>query len=281
MSSYKEESKVWTAVRTSSFIAPSAKKDNDTLSPPTPYGSFGRKESLGISMEPPNRISAISSRQKSIDLNLGNGSPPISRSLDERRIPSISERNVQRRDPMNSGIMLKTTSATACIATSNYAYPVVNVNRIESDAPPHTPQPTLNENPEDASKAQKREHLRTQRDNLNWDLCSLTPTENPPLERKESTTSWKPTLQKGADVECLMNKVWNKQYKEAELYINILGAEVHTTRSLATTEVTIKIQGKVLGTFPYGKEIILYVSSGLLCPSPPSRPVPPVLSFFF
>lgn len=47
----------------------------------------------------------------------------------------------------------------------------------------------------------------------------------------------------------------------------VLGAEVKTTRSLPTTEVTIKMKGKALGTFPYGEEICLYVFTPPLQPS--------------
>jgi hypothetical protein len=277
MGSYKEENRAWTAVRTSSYIGPSAKKDNDTVT--TTYGSFARKESVRT-MEN-NRISAISSWTKSIELNLSNGSLPVPRAMEEKKSGgSSSERNVHHRrdNSMTGGIMLKTTSAT-CIAQTNYNYPVVSVDKIGDQTPRSSMQVTPGETQEetDIYKQQKREHLRSQRDNLNWDLCNITNGgPNPPLERKESISTWKPALSKGADVEGLMTKVWNKQYKENELYISsmyvncssfvllmqlpisVLGAEVNTTRSLSTTEVTIKIKGKALGTFPYGQEICLY-----------------------
>jgi hypothetical protein len=219
MTSYKEEQPVWTTVRTSSFFGGSTptKKDNDTLT--SSYGSLGRKESIPAVEN--NRLTSIPSRTKSIDLNLSNGSssPPISRVFEEKRLGGLSEKNVPRRDnSMNVGIILKTSSAT-CIATSNFNYPVVNVEKIGDSTPRSSHQVTQQETEEveDNYKQQKREHLRAQRDNLNWDLCGIT-SANPPLERKEST-SWKPVLSKGQDVEGLMNKVWNKQYKEAELFI--------------------------------------------------------------
>eukprot|EP00026_Physarum_polycephalum_P001184 Phypoly_transcript_01185.p1 GENE.Phypoly_transcript_01185~~Phypoly_transcript_01185.p1 ORF type:complete len:673 (+),score=92.82 Phypoly_transcript_01185:134-2152(+) len=252
MSSYKEEQPVWTTVRTSSFFGSTpTKKDNDALT--SSNGSWGRKESLSFEN---NRTT---SRTKSTDLNLSHGSssPPALRVFEERKLGGLSEKNVPRRDnSMNVGIILKTSSAT-CIATSNYNYPVVNVEKIGDSTPRSSHKVTQKETEEveDNYKQHKREHLRTQRDNLNWDLCNFS-DPNPSLERKGST-SWKPVLSKGQDIEGLMNKVWNKQYKEAELYITILGAEVNTTRSLATTEVTIKIKGKPLGTFPYGQEMCL------------------------
>ena len=233
MSSYKEEHRGWTAVRTSSFINPSSVKDNDVVTTPT-YG-YERKDSIRT-MEN-NRISAISSRTKSIDVNLNNnnGSPPSRAILEEKKLGSNSSVNMQRKNnSMSGGIILKTTSAT-CIATSNFNYPVVSVEKVGDPTPRSSVQITPNETQgEDTLKAQKREHLRTQRDNLNWDLASITNTSTPPLERKEST-SWKPILSKGADIEGLMTKVWNKQYKEAELYISSMSLYPTPTSSMLLT----------------------------------------------
>lgn len=233
---------VWTSVRTSSsFLGTSARKDNDGLSSNS-NNSTPRKESFRNLDS--NRISTISSRTKSIDLNISS-SPPNSRWMEDKKPAlangSATERIVRKDREGSTSSFLKTNSVNS-IATSNYNYPVVNVNnRHQADdsssraslLPP--PVPTINETSNGSDdKAQKRENLRKQRDNLNWDLQALlhnnnnnntttttttTSTTSTIPERKESNTPMKPLVSKGADVEGLMTKVWDKQYKETELYI--------------------------------------------------------------
>lgn len=236
MGSYKEEPVLWTSGRTtSSFLGAPAKKDTDTLSSNN-SGITPRKESYRNVVDP-NRLSTITAKTKSIDLNLSASPPSYSRwSEDRRPSGSTSERGIRSREPSQGSSILKTNSVNT-IATSNYNYPVVNVNRSQSDdpstrssLPPPPPPPTITETANGSDdKAQKRENLRKQRDTLNWDLQSLvdsnpttttTSTTATLFERKESVTNVKsPSASKGADIEGLMTKVWDKQYKEAELYV--------------------------------------------------------------